>query len=276
MTESTTLSTLPCELLSEIISYLPISDLLTLHTVSKRFNSAASWSVSSRFRHAEALNGHSLIFECVPPSNRTSAPSLHCIHKGSYPLNNSANTPASLYSHFIPTTSKRPPSATVTLDSSELFTQLSISALLAKPSGTHSSLYSSILELLSTRFFRLKRSWLLTAARQSSRPNSQSLIWIDDAKNFGLQVKVSQRGSSEGSESESEEEECSFDIVFEEVLVRTGVVVRSLEGADGGEGQGAFVESLMPGRGKGGSVFINMPWFYSYPWVGMTAQQQWA
>lgn len=120
-------------------------------------------------------------------------------------------------------------STTVSLDPSVTFVQLITNAQLLKlvPEG-EGGLYSSLLPVASERLFRLRRKELKSAAR--SKQGKQ--VWLDEQRNCGIRIKVTEKekqpwvASAEESEDERPE---SWLVEYEEVIVRTGALLLTLE-----------------------------------------------
>lgn len=120
-------------------------------------------------------------------------------------------------------------STTVSLDPAVTFVQLIANAQLLKlvPEG-EGGLYSNLLPVASERLFRLRRKELKSAAR--SKQGRQ--IWLDEKKNCGIRVKVTEKDKrpwvASAEESEDERPE-SWLVEYEEVLIRTGTLLLTLE-----------------------------------------------
>jgi len=69
-TPRASLSTLPEELLSNILHYMPTKHLFRTSSVCHRVRKSANTLLSQRLSHSEYLSGYNFIFECSTPSHR--------------------------------------------------------------------------------------------------------------------------------------------------------------------------------------------------------------
>ncbi|KAH0604428.1 uncharacterized protein H6S33_006805 [Morchella sextelata] len=217
------LSTLPPELLTSVLSHLFTKDLVHASSVNHAIHDCADYLLRQRIRHIPELDGHAMVIECSPPSNRFTAPYHPCKHTSTHPSTATltANTPtptlpipagtspSSVFSHFTPHPQTR---TDVVLEAGEFFTQLCASSFLAK--------VASVRPVFSETFFRVRRSWLLEGVKCAEG----RMVWLDERGNLGLRLKV------EGEAAAGEEEEVQFGVVVEEVVVRSGYLVEVVEG----------------------------------------------
>lgn len=104
------LSTLPPELLTSVLSHLFTKDLVHASSVNHAIHDCADYLLRQRIRHIPELDGHAMVIECSPPSNRvrplspllsSTGPSsdlLTCqcssLRRPTTPANTPAHTPA--------------------------------------------------------------------------------------------------------------------------------------------------------------------------------------
>jgi len=264
------LSSLPEELLTSILSYLPTRDLLGVSSTSHRVHDTVYYLVEQRFRHVDKLDGFSLIFECFAPAAKMDTPYYQCTYNGT---SIAPNQPlAETYSHFTPippparTHSPTPATSVTTqvhLEDSEYFSQRCCSSILAKP-GPRRGLFTEVLPLHSESILRIKRSWLVEAALEGR----SKTLWIDDEKkDIGVIVKVqiaevpenqrtSYRGQFRGGiAGGDEDEEVMFNLEYQELLVRTGALVGAMELKNNG------------GKTTAPEGMFGMQPYYCWPWI---------
>ncbi|KAK4134019.1 hypothetical protein BT67DRAFT_304233 [Trichocladium antarcticum] len=109
---TTTIDTLPNELLQSILSQLPATALLALLPVSRRFHAATQRILQQRLRRATAQPEYRLILECYHPSAKLSTPYLSCTHQHTDRFDSAAAAPTGTgatptglrgaYAHFRP------------------------------------------------------------------------------------------------------------------------------------------------------------------------------
>lgn len=99
------------QLLALIFAHISTRNLLSLASISHHFSRHVLLSYQARLTRAASLDGHSLILECYPPSNKLSTSYLHCDYTHTPGLadrpHDSLRDPAArlralraLYSHF--------------------------------------------------------------------------------------------------------------------------------------------------------------------------------
>ncbi|KAI5801015.1 hypothetical protein FPQ18DRAFT_64711 [Pyronema domesticum] len=237
-----TLLTLPEEILCNILSGLTSSELIQASTTCRRFKYSAQQILFLRLRDISKLEGHKFIFGCATSAHRHITPYQTCLIRKSTSPVTATTSITSHYTSFLPLApsnarssytnldaTPRPMSTTVSLDPSVTFVQLITNAQLLKlvPEG-EGGLYSSLLPVASERLFRLRRKELKSAAR--SKQGKQ--VWLDEQRNCGIRIKVTEKekqpwvASAEESEDERPE---SWLVEYEEVIVRTGALLLTLE-----------------------------------------------
>ncbi|KAI5838682.1 hypothetical protein DFP73DRAFT_635195 [Morchella snyderi] len=227
------LSTLPPELLTSVLSHLFTKDLVHASRANRAIHACADYLLRQRIRHIPALDGHSMVIECSPPSTRFTAPYHPCKHTSTHPTTSTATltaaaaaapppaepSPGRVFSHFTPAPHTR---TAVVLEPGEFFTQLCASSFLAKGAGCGAA---SVRPVFSEAFFRVRRAWL----REGAKCAEGRMVWLDERGNLGLRLRV----EAEAGEGEGEgdgEGEVRFGVVVEEVVVRSGYLVEVVEG----------------------------------------------
>ncbi|KAF8421567.1 hypothetical protein BGX38DRAFT_1279992 [Terfezia claveryi] len=186
-----TLSSLPNELLTHILSYLPSLALLRLLPLSLRIQVLTIHLLHRRINTALALENHYLTFECYPPGERVATPVLHCTYLGTCrrsdaplpPATSSTFTSAtasttpnsipigSLYCHFrfkhalpfIPTPSLIP-TTTLPFFSAAFTTPLTVHSSLVRAES--SRLLTSAIEVFDKTIY-VPHTWLMRAAERT-------------------------------------------------------------------------------------------------------------
>ena len=218
------------QLLIEILAPVSTLDLLPLTLVCRRFHELVVRILHQRLLRAAELPDNELILECYHPSARLNTPSLGCryLSTEAWASNDSDEVDlaglSALYSRFRPVPSQesrlrrsrrnRPTvesfeapedvddevaSVDVTLDESELFSQLVTSTSIVKV-GPARSVFLSLVNI-DDGVLRVWRAWLAVAATAAgssgeiSGYDDPSILWTDSSKTVGLRFDVESLGS---------------------------------------------------------------------------------
>jgi hypothetical protein len=250
------LSTLPEELLYDILRHIPTKELLQINTTSSRINDTVRSVLVQRLRKSQELGSYTFVFGCSTPARRVSSPpplphrarlnrsqsltpyqKCHRVGYSAAPTRDTRD-PSSIYSVFSPgvrsddgsastaATTVVPMSTHCVIDEGQGFVQLCANNILVKfcPSG---SLYSALARVSDETAFRLRR-------RELNRQESH-VLWLDDRKNVGLRVRptVTLRrpwvDAPGAREEDGGEGPCEYDVTYEEVLVRSTYLLSVLE-----------------------------------------------
>lgn len=240
VSSSPRLSTLPEELLYDILRHIPTKELLQINTTSPRINDTVRSVLVQRLRSFQELGSYTFVFGCSTPARRNLTPYQKCLCVG-YSVTPTQDTrdPSSIYSVFSPgvrsddsgastaaATTVMPMSTHCFLDEGQGFIQLCANSILVKfgPSG---SLYSALARVSDETAFRLRR-------RELNRQESHVLC-LDDRKNVALRVRptVALRqpwvDAPGVREEDGGEGPCEYDVTYEEVLVRSTYLLSVLE-----------------------------------------------
>lgn len=276
------LLTLLHQILIQILTPLPTSELLPLARVNRRFYDVTLRIIHTRLTDAAWLPEHELILECYHPSDKISTPYLHCDYLGTDGLagysEDSDAQPAfdqlhDLYSRFRPVVQEenrrgraRYPvaggggaqqeriddltaSVTVQLDEGEMFSQLCAVTNLVK-TGPRRGLFLSHVNL-NDSVVRVFRRWL--AARAAGDDSEDPILWTSRDKTVGLKFRVTENvddGARPAIWSQAEDEDLpvSYTLVYEELLVRTSTLLLEVEKSEAQEvtstGKAIIIASL--------------------------------
>lgn len=205
-------------------------DLLPLTLICRRFHDLVVRILHQRLLRATELPDNELILECYLPSARLNTPSLACRYLSTEALASRDSEEvglaglSALYSRFRPIPSQesrlrrlrrnRPAaeasqapedaadetaSVDVTLDESELFTQLVTSTSIVKV-GPIRSVFLSLVNI-DDGVLRVWRAWLAGPAAAASGSadtaggDDPSILWTDASKTVGLRFDVEPLGS---------------------------------------------------------------------------------
>ncbi|RPB23027.1 hypothetical protein L211DRAFT_868846 [Terfezia boudieri ATCC MYA-4762] len=186
------LSSLPNELLTHILGYLPSLALLRLLPLSLRIHVLIIHLLHCRINTALALENHYLTFECYPPGKSVATPILHCTYLGTWRRSDAPLPPAttsttstsaaasttpnstpigSLYCHFRPKhalpfnpTPSLIPTTTLHFFSAAFTTPLTAHSSLVK--AEPSKLFTSAIEVFDKTIY-VPRPWLMRAEERT-------------------------------------------------------------------------------------------------------------
>lgn len=133
----------------------------------------------------------------------------------------------------------------MSLEETDYFAQLCANAVLVKL-GQLQGLFTSMIRVFDDTFFWLRRPGLRGAAMSKNA----RVVWLDDARNAGLKIRVTERERRAwvplfGHDHEEDEERpVSYLVEYEEVLVRTAYLVGVLEA----EEERSAKDAVMLGR----------------------------
>ncbi|KAF8539305.1 hypothetical protein BDD12DRAFT_882690 [Trichophaea hybrida] len=230
------LDTLPEELLSSILSQVPTRHLVRTSSVCHRLRDTANTLLSKRLCQSAILRQYNFIFECSTPSRRVCVALL--------PINVVIGTPnrnlSQIYSRFIPheptnvhdsysslDATPRPVSTMVSFEENDYFAQLCANAMLIKLAPIQ-GMFTLLVRVLDDTFFWLRRPELRSAAMSKSA----RVVWLDDARNAALKIRVTEKERwpwVSSAENNLEERPVSYLVEYEEVLVRTAYLVGVME-----------------------------------------------
>ena len=86
----------------------------------------------------------------------------------------------------------KPMTTIINLDDHEIFSQLCIRADLVHL-GPRDGVFSGIIDLLDKMTLRLWRHWLVENSSAGENQDRSNILWLDDARDLGLKVKVFER-----------------------------------------------------------------------------------
>ncbi|KAI0016877.1 hypothetical protein F4780DRAFT_634093 [Xylariomycetidae sp. FL0641] len=223
------LESLPTEILLQTLSTFNTRALLPLAAVSRRFRGLVGRLHFYRLIEATALREHALLLECYHPTDKLSAPSLHCENLGTDGLTEAGvdarlETLNGLYTRFRPylgeedrrPRARRPtravlagteeplvqvPSHDINLESGDPFSQLCTATNVVKV-GRGRGLFLSIAPI-TDGVVRVWRDWLHEqaakiaageATQQRQPPTNpgldESILWVDSSKDVGLKFRI--------------------------------------------------------------------------------------
>ncbi|KAJ0118832.1 hypothetical protein J7T55_013088 [Diaporthe amygdali] len=253
---------LPSEILMQILSPMTTIQLLPLARVNRRFHDLAIRLIHTRLTNAAFLPEHELILECYHPSAKISTPYLQCNYLGTDGLSGyeedhqlSFGQFGQLYSRFRPVLQEdnrrsrsRHPSVsggaaegddtatvTVDLDDGEMFSQLCTVTNMVKNSSRRGLFLSHV--NINDGVVRVFRRWLRQCHKGELKEQDQ-ILWTDRQKNVGLRFKVRENvGARPGpaiwtQADEDEDLPVSYELEYQEVLVRTGQLLLKVEKAE--------------------------------------------
>ncbi|KAI3397397.1 hypothetical protein diail_10848 [Diaporthe ilicicola] len=253
---------LPSEVLMQILSPMTTIQLLPLARVNRRFHDLAIRLIHTRLTNAAFLPEHELILECYHPSAKISTPYLQCNYLGTDGLSGyeeehqmSFGQFGQLYSRFRPVLQEenrrsrsRHPSVsggavegddtarvTVDLDDGEMFSQLCTVTNMVKTSSRRGLFLSHV--NVNEGVVRVFRRWLRQCHKGELKEQDQ-ILWTDRKKNVGLRFKVRENvGARAGpaiwtQADEDEDLPVSYELEYQEVLVRTGQLLLKVEKAE--------------------------------------------
>lgn len=250
---SSQLSTLPEELLYDILQNIPTKELLKINTISHRINETIRSVLIQRLRKSQELGGYTFVFGCSTPARRVRSPipnsspltqltitqsltSYQQCHRVGYsaPPTRDTRKPSDIYSRFSPRVRSDDPSVTTdfsmsthcTLDEGQGFIQLCANNILVKfgPSG---SLFSALARVSGETVFRLRRHELNTQESQ--------VLWLDQHANIALRVKptlIERRpwvDAPGACVEDGGQGPCEYDVRYEEIMVRSTYLLSVLE-----------------------------------------------
>jgi len=74
VSSSLRLSTLPEELLYDILRHIPTKELLQINTISPRINDTVRSVLVQRLRNSQELRSYTFVFGCSTPARRVHSP----------------------------------------------------------------------------------------------------------------------------------------------------------------------------------------------------------
>ncbi|KAG6367019.1 hypothetical protein INS49_001201 [Diaporthe citri] len=248
---------LPSEILMQILSPMTTIQLLPLARVNRRFHDLAIRLIHTRLTNAAFLPEHELILECSHPSAKISTPYLQCNYLGTDGLSGyeeehqmSFGQFGQLYSRFRPVLQEenrrsrsRHPSVSgggvegddtatvrVDLDDCEMFSQLCTVTNMVKTSSRKGLFLSHV--NINEGVVRVFRRWLRQCHKGELKEQDQ-ILWTDRKKNVGLRFKVRENvGARAGPADEDEDLPVSYELEYQEILVRTGQLLLKVEKAE--------------------------------------------
>ncbi|KAI1153911.1 F-box domain-containing protein, variant [Nemania diffusa] len=263
---TTSIDSLPNELIINAFDSLPTRSLLPLAAVSRRFRGLVGRLHYYRLVETTILQGRELLLECYQPSDRLSTPSLFCKYLGTNGLSEAGEDANMddlnhLYSRFKPflgdenrrPRARRPttkviegteepltqvPSYDVNLDAGDLFTQLCTVTNLVKI-GPRRGLFLRV-DNVSDGVIRVWRDWLREQAERSATeqqregekyPDDSSILWIGSSKDVGVRFRVlaKEEGQTPLLLRQNEDPPVSYTLEYQELLVRTNKLLLTLE-----------------------------------------------
>ncbi|KAI1497481.1 hypothetical protein F5X99DRAFT_433001 [Biscogniauxia marginata] len=265
---SPSIDSLPNEVLIQALSSFSTRSLLPIAAVCRRFRGLVGRLHYYRLVEATVLQDYEVILECYHPTNKLSAPSLHCEYLGTDGLPEAgadANLESlnRLYTRFRPflgeeqrrPRARRPttgvlqgteaplievPSHDVYLESGELFSQLCTVTNLVKV-GPKRGLFLSIAHV-SDGVIRVWRDWLRNEAansaltQQRARPSldDESILWTDSSKDVGLRFRVIEKedNNSPVLVGPNDDPPMSYVLEYQELIIRTNQLLLSLEASE--------------------------------------------
>ncbi|KAK3390084.1 hypothetical protein B0H63DRAFT_492715 [Podospora didyma] len=274
MESPASIDSIPNEILITILSLFPTRALLPLVAVSRHFNSVTVRIVRHRMKQATALPDYRLILECYHPSAKISTPYLYGDYLSTDSLEDDDDDESlagrsepghlpeptigrlrDIYSHFRPVVQEenrrarsrylsqsqpdvdsRPPSHDIYLDENELFSQLCTVTNLVKV-GPKPGLFLSHVNV-SDAVIRVWRGWLAT---QVALPEDwqKPVLWADASRDVGLRFRVTEREVNKSLPpvlfSFDDEPPVAYRLEFEELLVRTGRLLLTVEKSEAQE-----------------------------------------
>lgn len=250
------------QILMQILSPMTTIQLLPLARVNRRFHDLAIRLIHTRLTNAAFLPEHELILECSHPSAKGSTPYLQCNYLGTDGLSGyeeehqmSFGQFGQLYSRFRPVLQEdnrrsrsRHPSVsrggvegddtatvTVDLDDCEMFSQLCTVTNMVKTSSRKGLFLSHV--NINEGVVRVFRRWLRQCHNGELKGQDQ-ILWTDRKKNVGLRFKVRENigvraGPAIRTQADEDEDlPVSYELEYQEILVRTGQLLLKVEKAE--------------------------------------------
>ncbi|KAI5919820.1 hypothetical protein F4810DRAFT_468645 [Camillea tinctor] len=260
------IDSLPNEILIQALSSFSTRSLLPIAAVCRRFRDLVGRLHYYRLVEATILQDYQVVLECYHPTNKLSAPSLHCEYLGTDGLSE-AGADASLenmnrlYTRFRPflgdeqrrPRARRPttavlqgkeaplvelPSLEISLESGEILSQLCTVANLVKV-GPRKGLFLSIAQV-ADGVIRVWRDWLRDQAANSSalkqqrakpRLDDPSILWTDSSQDVGIKFRVVEKEDVNAPVlvGPFDEPPVSYVLEYQELIIRTNQLLLSLE-----------------------------------------------
>ena len=215
------------QLLYHVITFLPLRSLFNLARASPYVSSIVIQEFQRRYKRAICLPDRRVMLEAYHPSAQLSVPNYLCNHLGILgadhedPIEGNDGEGdinrctiarlSKLYSMFQPQpcdtpagsdisdrrdpdarSADKPMTTIINLDDHEMFSQLCIRADLVHL-GPRDGIFSGIIDLLDKMTLRLWRNWLVENTTTGENQDCSNVLWLDDARDFGLKVKVFKR-----------------------------------------------------------------------------------
>ncbi|KAH9896366.1 hypothetical protein F4778DRAFT_794136 [Xylariomycetidae sp. FL2044] len=249
---STPIDSLPNEIISHSLSFLPTRSLLPLAIVCRRWRQLVGRLHYVRLVAATRLQGgdHKVLLECCHPIERMTTPWLVCKYLGTEGLLEAGARPNMaelnrLYTRFQPSPRKQcsGPAAEVPfhdiyLESGELFSQLHIAVKLVQ-NGPRRGLFVNSVPVCDNviRIWRdyLRRESGISNSRGHQKETSCSLessvLWTDSSRNIGLKFRVTGNGDASVPvlTDINEDESVHYRLEYQELFIRTKALNFSLE-----------------------------------------------
>ncbi|KAK7748751.1 hypothetical protein SLS53_000775 [Cytospora paraplurivora] len=259
---------LPSEILIQILTPLKTLQLLPLARINHRFHDLTLRIIHTRLTNAAFIPEHELILECYHPAAKISTPYLNCDYLGTDGLHGyeedeekqlSFAQLGQLYSRFRPVvqeddrrTRRRHPSVsggvvpeddtarvTVSLDDCEMFSQLCCVTNMVKGSARKGLFLSHV--NINDGLVRVFRRWLRERASGTGNAR-EDILWTDRQKNVGLRFKVredlsARTGPAIWTEQDEEDRPVSYELEYQELVVRTSQLLLNVEKAEDQEVQ---------------------------------------
>lgn len=257
---------LSTQILIQILSPLTTLQLLPLARINRRFHDLTLRIIHTRLTNAAFMPEHELVLECYHPAAKISTPYLHCDYLGTDGLHGYEEDESKqlsfaqlgqLYSRFRPVvqednrrTRRRNLSISgggavekmddtarvnVSLDDAEMFSQLCCVTNMVK-GGARRGLFLSHVNI-NDGVVRVFRRWL--RERASGKADArEDILWTDRHRNVGLRFKVRENvGARAGpaiwtQEDEDEDLPVSYELEYQELVVRTSQLLLNVEKAE--------------------------------------------
>ncbi|KEY74302.1 hypothetical protein S7711_00459 [Stachybotrys chartarum IBT 7711] len=264
------IANLPIEILDTILTPLTTKELLPMAPVSARFYGVITRLIHRRLMESGPLPANDLLLECYLPSAKLTTPSLSCRYLGDRvfdgaSLGDSPSLPAlrNMYSAFRPSVSQedcsywwqrprgsssstanagKPDDAAfqeIHLDEGMSFSQLCATTNVVKV-GTRSGVFLRHVNI-SDGVVRLSRHWLARMASDGANARAagtclgddDTILWVDQGKDVGLRFSVHLAPSFTMPliSGPYDDPPVWYNLVYEEILVRTNKLVLAVESA---------------------------------------------
>ncbi|CAN8101831.1 unnamed protein product [Discula destructiva] len=255
---------LPSEILIQVLSPLSTLQLLPIARISRRFRDLTLRMIHTRLTEAARLSDHELILECYHPSVKISTPYLHCDYLGTDGLERYSEDEGkqlalgqmhALYSRFRPVVQEenrrgrarhpaasgsakaveddRTASVSVHLDDGEMFSQLCAVTNLVKL-GPRRGLFLSHVNV-NDGVVRVFRRWLAANAAGVGEDAEDPILWTDRHQNVGIRFRVQEESTDARRPTlwtDDDDPPVSYNLVYEELLVRTSTLLLEVEKSD--------------------------------------------